>query len=360
MSTEISSVMAARDVAATALRSFRFAGMEVKECRSSGADNPETVKRFENMPDRLPVDFWRHVTISGTTKAQMELVQEQRTRLLQHFKISFDTGCGLTEGTWTVDWELDWSFRFVSSEFTTMDFIAPTMAAGLLTYDESTRKDMLTVLMGHSLQLAALVAYEVYIQSQPQNGQAGAPTDSSDVTTAENSSIQLATVGEVPRSVCYERLGINDPVDAAVVERRNIYMQLVTGNELQRPDTPAGVLEKAKQISEDLFKLPSIQDRADALTKLASSDPQIHALVVFHLKTVRTVGGKTIEDLAKDIERLSPRMRECWKAANDCIDFPSKESAERFRSICNPEDVLLAFRALATRLAEKNSEPLCD
>jgi len=77
------------------------------------SNNPEdldVVKEY-NLPDRINWPCWRNIQFKIKNKEEAELVSFAR-RYLGINGCSFDTGAGCG----SMDWEIDWSFRFTGTE----------------------------------------------------------------------------------------------------------------------------------------------------------------------------------------------------------------------------------------------------
>lgn len=70
----------------------------------------DVVKKY-NKPDRLHYSEWRNVQFKVKSKLEAEKVSFAR-RYLGINGCSFDTGAGCG----SMDWEIDWSFRFIGIE----------------------------------------------------------------------------------------------------------------------------------------------------------------------------------------------------------------------------------------------------
>jgi len=70
-----------------------------------GKENKETVKKYGNKPDRLPVDRWVNCNIQISRDKVKDVYA-----FMDSFTVSSDTG-GCSDGDIVkLDWELDWSF----------------------------------------------------------------------------------------------------------------------------------------------------------------------------------------------------------------------------------------------------------
>ena len=86
-------------------------GIEVKIKASNCKDNPRVVEKY-NLPERIPPELWCHISFIAreTTNQRIKLIELRN--YLGMCGISFDTSAGCGE----IDWEFDWSFRYIRDE----------------------------------------------------------------------------------------------------------------------------------------------------------------------------------------------------------------------------------------------------
>lgn len=114
---KIENIVDAYNLTMSVIENVRKMGVEVTvdiPRRIRESDNPEEldiVKKYAAMPNRLDWKLWREVTFHVKNREEGDLVSFARSFVGSN-GCGFDTGSGCNG----IDWEIDWSFRFSSSD----------------------------------------------------------------------------------------------------------------------------------------------------------------------------------------------------------------------------------------------------
>lgn len=140
-------IQAARQQVYKAIDRLRAKGIDVTIRPSRSQSIKSTVQKYGDMPGRLPVQQWEHVTIRVDNDRDIIAVNHERTRLIDQ-GIVFDTsGSSIYR-----DWEIDWSLRYDPAPESTKaaqnvveDVIQSIGRDGFVDSEELTWKDRLQV-----------------------------------------------------------------------------------------------------------------------------------------------------------------------------------------------------------------------